>query len=568
NDRLLLPLPFFHVYPLNMGTLGPLRMGLTLILPRSITGPEIMRAINEGKCTVVLGVPRLLRSLYTAVESKFHAHKVVAPVFDAAMALSGWVRSLSPIKLGKLFFHPVHRKFSPTLRLFCCGGAPLDAKLCRKLMALGWDVAVGYGLTETAPLLSMRMPENHDVEGVGNPIPNVQIRVQKEEPGKDDATTRDAREGEVQAKGPNIFHGYLHLEDKTEESFTPDGWFRTGDLGYLQFGNLHITGRASTTLVLEGGKKIQPDDLEEKFAHEKTVREIAVLQYEHKLVALVVPNLRAAAGGNAKDAVSAAINTVNRGLPSYERIADFASTREPLPRTNLGKVKRHELEERYKKAKAGKEGRKKTAQSIEEMPADDRGLMQEPIAQELWAWLQERFPNAGLNMDQSPQLDLNVDSLEWMNLTLAMREKTGIELSEEAIARIDTVRDLIKEVAEAARDGQKVEGSPFTQPEKFIDAKQKRWLKPLNPVEKVLATGFYYSNRFVARLLFQVEPVGLENIPRGQCVFTPNHASYLDAFCLCAVLPYNRLKRTQIAGWAGIAFHNPFNSFWSRLVMV
>jgi len=565
KDKVLMPLPCYHVYPLDLGVLGPLRMGLEIILPHSLTGPEIMHALNAGKATVIIAVPRLLRALFNAVDSKLSATKSGAAVFHALLGFSSAVVNTTSWNVGRTIFRPIHKKFAPKLRLMCCGGAPLDPELASNLRGLGWDVAIGYGLTETAPLLTIRMPSNRDVQGVGKPVPNVDVRIAKIE--DENSQPKDKREGQIEVRGPNVFSGYKDLPDKTEESFSADGWFKTGDLGFLHFGNLHVTGRASTTMVLEGGKKIQPDDIEDKFDGAPGIKEFAVLQADRKLVALVVASLKGSKEKDAEKVISETISSVSKQLPTYMRITDFAITREPLPRTSLGKVKRHELEEGYKRAKQGAEKGKKKGGGESSMSAEDKALVQEATVNEVWEWLKKRFPDGDLNLDKSPQLDLNIDSLEWMNLTLEMREVTGVELTEDAISRVETIRDLLTEVSEISKSGKLVKGSPIEQPAKFLTDEQKHWLEPLNPVMRAISTGLYGLNLGLTKLLFHIEAVGLENIPKkGNVVFTPNHSSYLDVFAICGALPLEILENTQWAGWTGIAFANPFNTFMSRLI--
>ncbi|MBX9721781.1 MAG: AMP-binding protein [Candidatus Obscuribacterales bacterium] len=573
NDRLLLPLPLFHVYPLNIGLFSCLKRGLPAILPESLTGPELMRAMNEGRATMLIAVPRLLRSLYTGIESKTHANKLTGLLFDALLNSCQAVERLTTLRAGKVIFYPLRKKFSPSLKSLTSGGALLDTDLALKLQALGWDIAVGYGLTETAPLLAIRLPSNHDLESVGKPIPGVEIRISPKEDDteglEDDDSSKsknDQNEGEIEARGKNIFHSYLNLEDKTKEAFTDDGWFKTGDLGYFKNGNLHITGRASSLLVMEGGKKIQPENLEDKYAKSPGIKEIAILQVEHKLVALVFPNR--GSGDQAKE-IGSALNSASSSLPSHLKITDFAIVHEPLPRTNLGKLKRHELNALYDEAKSAKKGKSKaktTPQSIEEMSSEDRNLLADETALHVWEWLSKRFPDSGLSLDSSPQLDLNVDSFEWMNLTLDIMQNTGIELREDAITRIETIRDLLNEAVAASKNQSNRLGSPVENPDKFIDDKLKHWLTPLSPFEKGLSKILYSFNHWLMRCLFKVTALGLEDVPAGQIVIIPNHASYLDILILGAAIPYERLSKTQIAGWAGIAFANPFNSFMSRLV--
>jgi long-chain acyl-CoA synthetase len=599
TDRILLPLPLFHVYPLNIGLLGPLKLGLPIIMPQSLTGPELMRAINEGQATILVSVPRILRSLFEAMDKKAHASKVTGKIFDTMMAIAQ-TGDRCGIRIGKLLFKGVREKLGPTLRVFTSGGAPLEPALTRKFKALGWDIAIGYGLTETSPLLAMRMPENPNIEGTGKPIPNVELKIipiQQEDDEKLDDTEKikeppadeqqkpvkeppdkeekapvkepehNENEGEVVARGPNVFSGYLNLKDKTKEAFTEDGWFRTGDLGFIKNGNLHITGRASSTMVMEGGKKFQPDDVEEKLAKQEAIREIALLKKDNKLVALVVPELKSAGDGGAKESVSNALKSAASGMASYLHITDFAITREPLPRTNLGKLKRHELEEKFDKAKAEEKAGKRTGAIPEsDFSPEDRALINDPAAGAVWEWLKKRFPDHDLTLDTSPELELNIDSLEWMNLTLEMVENSGVEINQEALARVNTVRDLLKEVQSSSQQGNTAD-SPIKHPERFLDEKSRVFVEPLTKEQEAQAKAYLALVMFLMKP-FKLETIGYENVPDEQVVFIPNHASFMDAFALTASLPEERMRKTQWAGWVGIAFGNPVFAYLSRLAQV
>lgn len=566
KDRMLMPLPLFHVYPLNIGLFSCLTLGMTMILPRSITGPEMMRAMKEGKATALLAVPRLLRALYAGIEKKARAK--LGKAFDALIALCEFSEQFLFLPLGKLLFRQVKRELAPTLRLFLCGGAPLDGDMTRKLKALGWEIAVGYGLTETAPLITLRGPDNRDLDSVGTPIPGDDVRIAKTE-NKDNTEERaNPNEGEIQAKGKNIFSGYLNLEEKTNETFTDDGWFKTGDLGYLNGNNLHVTGRVATLMVMEGGKKFQPDHIEEKLMGEGPIKEIALLQKDHKLVALVVPNPKSGGKGDLKKVIGDELSSKSTSLPSYMRISDFAITNQPLPRTNLGKLKRHELEEKFDEAKSEEASGKKKAPGtmpLEQFSAEDRALMENAATTQAWEWLAKRFPDQYISPDTNIQLDLNVDSMEWMNLTMDLLQQTGVELTQESIGKISTVRDLLSEVSAASQSGQRRLGSPVQKPEEYLDKKDKRWLAPLSKVELMFSHILYFINLCLMHGLFRMHTSGLDKVPDGQVVFIPNHASYLDVFALVSVLPMKRMKNTQTAGWAGIAFHDWFSSYLSRL---
>jgi long-chain acyl-CoA synthetase len=152
-----------------------------------------------------------------------------------------------------------------------------------------------------------------------------------------------------------------------------------------------------------------------------------------------------------------------------------------------------------------------------------------------------------------------------MNLTLELMETTGVELTGDAIARVNTVRDLLKEISASGTDGDAV--SPLEDPEAYLNEEQKEFLKPLSEKQKAEAhTGYEVIMAFMKP--FRVEAVGLDHLTAKQYVFIANHASYIDPFAITAALPYERLTNTQWAGWSGIAFGNPVFSFLSRLARV
>jgi long-chain acyl-CoA synthetase len=228
------------------------------------------------------------------------------------------------------------------------------------------------------------------------------------------------------------------------------------------------------------------------------------------------------------------------------------------------------LEVRFDRAKMGEEGVSEAVGpiSIEEVSADDRTLLENPAARRVWDLLADRYSDRRLTPDTSPQLDLAVDSLGWVDLTLEIAESTGVELSEEAIGGIYTVRDLLEEVADRAEagGGSVPQALPLEQPEEVLSDEQRRWLGPLGPVESAVARGMFALDRALARRVFHLRVEGLEHLPvEGPFVIAPNHISFLDPFALAAALDYPRLRRTHWAGRVGAAFSNPLTRLISRL---
>src|SRR5438552_9075781 len=564
EDRALLALPLHHVYPFVIGMLAPLALGLPLVLPFSLSGQQLLRALRQGEVTAIVGVPRLYSALYSGIESRVESSGWIARgLFSAFLATSGFVQKWLGFRVGKFLFRSLHKRFGDKLRLLASGGAALDPELASKLEALGWQVAIGYGLTETSPLLTLSLPGKARQDSVGKPFPGVEIRI---DPGalEKEEHVNGHEVGEILARGANVFSGYRNLAEETKKAFTDDEWFRTGDMGYFDSDDeLHVLGRISTLIKTESGEKIQTEDVEDAYAEESAIREIGVLEKKGKLVELIVPG-GTAHGDEGKDAVRKAVEAASKQLPSHQRISDYAITPDALPRTRLGKIQRHRLEERYDHAKEGGEKAPKAEpMSIDEMSGEDRALLEDSVAQSVWELLAKRYRHKRLTPDTSPQVDLGIDSLEWLNLTLEIAESSGVELTDEAISRIETVRDLLREVTEGG-EGQAVD--PLEDPEKVLDEKQKRWLKPLGHISAAIARFLYAVNQALMRLLFRVRAQGLENLPENrQWVLTSNHVSYLDPFALAAVLGWKHLRNTYWAGWTGVAFTNPVSRFLSRL---
>lgn len=544
SDRALVPLPLHHVYPFVLGMLVPLELGVPIVLPHALTGPEIARAMREGEASVVVGVPKLYAALAQGVESR------AGRAFRPLRALSLGLQRLG-LEPGRRLFAPLHRRTGGRVRLLASGGAPLAPDLERTLRALGWQVAVGYGLTETSPLVTLRAPGEGTPGSVGRAVPGVELRTE---------------EGELLVRGPNVFGGYRGLEEKTRKAFTADGWFRTGDLGEIDAdGRVRLVGRRSEMIVTAGGKNVQPEDVEKAYAQHAALREVGVFQKGEKLVALVVPEPKALR--EAEDAaklVERALGERGKALPSYQRVTEFAVTREALERTRLGKLRRHKLEARFAQARKGDEGREGPL-PVEKMSGEDRTLLENPAARQVWDYLAGRFAHAPLTPDSALELDLGIDSLEWVNLTLEISQRTGVELDEEAIAGLDTVRDLLAALARAERGA----GPDIAaHPEKALDEHQRRWLRELPRPLRLLAARLRGFNRFTMRRLYRLERHGLEHLEDagGALVFAPNHVSLLDPPALAAALDDERLQRLYWGGWVGIAFGNAFMRAASRLL--
>ncbi len=556
TDRVLLPLPLHHAYPLTVGLLAPLAIGAAVVLPAGITGPQILRALHDHRCTIMIAVPRLYEAMLAGIERQIAgAPRLIGGALRGLLEFALWVRRRLGRRIGKALFFPLHRRIGPALRLLASGGARLDPDVAWRLEGLGWEVLTGYGLTETAPILTFNPPGRARIESVGQPVAGVELRL---------GPAEDAQpgHGEILAKGPNVFAGYWDNPEATAQAFTAEGFFRTGDLGRLdEHGYLYIVGRSKELIILSGGENIFPEDVEAVYGAAAQVREVAVLEHDNRLVALFVPDpetQRSQSQAELQQHFRREIERLSPQLPSYARIGDFAITRQPLPRTQIGKLRRHELPEIFVQEKTGA-GRPESQAAL---TGADRALLETPPADRIWPWLEERFAGHGLTLNTSPQLDLGLDSFDWMSLTMELEERFGVRLSEDAVGRINTLRDLLQEAHEASGT---VPHGELGQP----TAEEERLLAPRGPFQEALARGLVGLDRWLFRLLFRVRVDGLEHLPKaGPYLMTPNHESYLDPFAIAAVLPWPRLKHLHWAGWVGLLFRGPFTREFSRTFQV
>jgi long-chain acyl-CoA synthetase len=552
NDRALLPLPLHHVYPLTVGCLTALAGGTTIVLPPGVTGPQIVSALQRGRVTVIVGVPRLYAALAAGLEARVNARGAFARrIFATLLAVSLAARKRLDVRIGRVLFASLHRQLAPDLWLMASGGAKFEAELIWKLEALGWEVLSGYGLAETASILTANRRGRARIGTEGTPLPGVQLRL-----GSTDA----AGIGEIETRGPAVFGGYRNDPEANAAAFTGDRWFRTGDLGAVDAGGfVTITGRVKEMIVLGGGKNVFPEEIEKVYADSPCFREVAVLERAGALVALVVPNLEAiAATGNRRidDVVRVALAERSRLLASFQRIAGYTVTRDPLPRTRLGKYQRFLLPELYERAKAGASPARRA-----ELSDADRALLAQSPAREIWAWLAARYPDHELALDLSPQLDLGIDSLEWVTMTLEIAERFGVRLTEQDAADASTLRDLL------ARASAKEAASPKSPAS--LTPGQRAWLDP--PEGGLRAAGVLLNavNIALMRGIFRLRVAGLEHVPtRGPFVIACNHLSDLDPLVVAAALGRARLERIWWGGDVGRLFESGTGRALARIAHI
>ena len=273
DDVFLSVLPLSHTYECSIGMIYPFSMGARVVyLDRPPTASALMPALRAVRPSVMLIVPLIIEKIYR--------HQVLAK-FNS----NGFWRTLYKVGFLRRYLHRVAGKkllklFGGRLRFLGIGGAKLDGGAEKFLLEAKVPYAIGYGLTETAPLLAGAAPSQVRLGSTGPQAPGVQLRLEHINP--------DTRQGEVVALTPSVMLGYFKNPEATKEVFTDDGWFRTGDLGeFDKDGWLYIKGRLKNMIVGPGGENIYPEDIETVLNSHVYIADSIVTEQEGRLVALV-----------------------------------------------------------------------------------------------------------------------------------------------------------------------------------------------------------------------------------------------------------------------------------------
>jgi long-chain acyl-CoA synthetase len=269
-------LPLSHTYECSLGLILPMYSGSTVyFLDKAPTPTVLMAALKRVRPTTICSVPLIIEKIYrSSVLPQIQNNKITNALYKTTIGRKIINRSIG-IKLKE--------KFGGRLRFFGIGGAKLDGEVERFLAEAKFPYSIGYGLTETAPLLAGAAPDNVKWQSTGPAAPGVELKISNPDPL--------TGEGEIIAKGENIMMGYYKNEEATALAFTSDGWFKTQDLGYLDSkGRLYIRGRLKNMILGPSGENIYPEDIESVINSHGMVADSLVMEKKGKLVAKIYFN--------------------------------------------------------------------------------------------------------------------------------------------------------------------------------------------------------------------------------------------------------------------------------------
>ncbi len=530
KDKTLALLPFHHSYPLMVTLLVPLYLGATVVFLEKLSSEELLKALKEHKITILVGVPRLYQLLHQRIMEGLRANPFGKFLFKLSPYMGQGLR--------RLVFKRVHDAFGGSLRYLVSGGAKLPLEVALDLNRLGFTILEGYGLTETSPIVSFNPPQKPKLGSVGLPIEGVYVKI--------------SEEGEVLVRGVNVMQGYYKKPKETKRAFK-DGWLLTGDLGDLdKEGYLYITGRKKEVLVLSGGKKVNPEEIENLILLEGKgkIKEVAVLEIEGSVKALLLPNfelLKREGVLNIEEFVRwQVIDKVNQKLSEWKRITGFKVVKEELPKTRLGKLRRFLLPQIYQSTEAySKEEQEDPIMNTQEGQAI-RSFLHKLTQKEVKGY-------------HHLELDLGLDSLGKVEFLSFLESTFGVSVSEENLINNPRVQDVLRLVSERK---ERLELSEVH----WKDILLKGEPQYLRDYTLAFSTGRLILKSFF-KLYNRLEVRGLENLPEPPFIIAPNHASYLDGFVLACALPQDIALKTYFLG-AEEYFRNPLSAVFGRLAHV
>jgi len=561
DHRILSVLPFSHILPLIANGLGPLCVGAAVVFLSSISPQRIIDAFHKHRITLFICVPQFFYMLHKRIFEQVQSQPLPMRIaFRSMFRIAG--RIASPSFRRKLFSR-IHQRIGPDLRLFASGGSRFDARVAEDLSRLGYTVLQAYGLTETAAAATATPARQNVIGTVGKPIRGVSLRI--DSPGADGI-------GEVWIRGPILMKGYYLNEEETRRVM-PDGWLRSGDLGYIRpDGNLVITGRSKDVIVLANGKNVYPEEVEAHYAQSPFVKEICVMGAPEapgspsgeRLHAVIVPDMdefRRRGQTAISETVRFEIEGLSKQLPSYQRILSYSIRNEPLPRTATRKLKRFEIQR--------DELEQRRAAAAPQAEAD-HAVFHEGVGSVVAELVREIKPDASpLDTSTNIELDLGFDSLTRVELLGEAEARLGVSVEETEAASIYTLGELV-EALTRARSGEAGRGRKWKE---ILAAPPAAELENhevfrRGPITKLAGCLLVKTVRLLALVLFRLRAEGLEKLPRRlPFLICPNHESFLDGPLLASVLPKRVIDNIFILGYSTY-WEGPFMSRLGRFLAI
>ena len=334
-------LPMNHLFEMTVGFCTFLNFGFSVYYTQSLKPQDITSIMRDKKVEFMIVVPAFLKLLKAGIEKEIkNLPKFAQLMFKFIYHFAKFIPSY---EVKKILFKKIHDKFGGNFMGCIAGGAPLDVEVGKFFERIGIKVYQGYGLSETSPVVAVNTDKRSVLASVGRPLKTFETKIVEET-------------GELWLRGPSVMKGYHNQPEMTAEVLDADGWLHTGDIAKIDAdGHIYITGRIKNMIVLQGGKKVFPEEVEAVLEKSEYIAELCVLGEKRtfgakdgaeEVTAVIVPKedlYKQHSSEEVEKMVKADVKVLSNQLTQYKRPSNIIIVREPLPRTTTRKVKRLEV---------------------------------------------------------------------------------------------------------------------------------------------------------------------------------------------------------------------------------
>ena len=520
DSNVMILLPLHHVYPFVGSIMVPLYAGGTCWITDGMRPEAILQTFQEGKISIVIGVPRLFETLSKGIMSKINESFAAKTLFKLASFLQ-W-RAFS-----KMVFKAVHQKFGGHIKHMSCGGAALPYEIAKIYKTLGFCILEGYGMTECAPMIAFTPIDEPRLHYVGHVLPGCEVKI--------------AENNEILVRGDNVMLGYYNKPEETADILR-DGWLHTGDMGKFDGAYLKITGRIKEIMVTSSGKNINPIEVEDALMKNSIfMKEIAVFLHNDQLHLLIYPEMSAVrlqSDGDLEELLKNEIAEYNKNAMNYKRIQQFHIISEELPKNRLGKVQRFKLEEFIQKKE------KKPEENLDSF-SDTYKILKQFIDKEL---------NVKAHADDHFEIDLAIDSLSKLSLLSFIETAFSIPMKAPQLDELCCLEKLSQYIEKQATEY----NANAVSWKEILQTEKSTLQLPHSGIVHWLTQNLV---KLIAYTYFILRGKGKEHIPNVPVIFVANHRSGLDGAFVVSRLPWKRVKNTFF-----FAKDKHFNSTFTRFM--
>jgi long-chain acyl-CoA synthetase len=330
GDKIVSFLPMAHVFGLLFEFLFPVTLGCHITFLNKMPSPQVLiKSFQDVQPRLILSVPLVIEKIY----KKKLLPTLQKPIMKVLLNIPG-INNILHKKIRAKLVETFGSKFYEIV----IGGAALSSEVETFFRKINFPFTIGYGMTECGPLISYAAWDETQLLSAGKLVDRMEVRIDSDDPFN--------HVGEIQVKGMNVMLGYYNNEEANKNTFTEDGWLRTGDLGVIDKKNfIHIKGRSKNMLLGPSGQNIYPEELEARLSNMPYILECVVVQRESKLTALVYPDREAMRADSVDDLALAEIMVENRknfnhAVPAYEQISKIEFVSEEFEKTPKKNIKR------------------------------------------------------------------------------------------------------------------------------------------------------------------------------------------------------------------------------------